>query len=130
VVVPPPQVFPFDVGGFMTYLDYAHSKYQRLTTMIGSATRRTGSCSAFNQLYGEILGVVAFSGAPEQWQALVEEYNALRTQVIITIEPVNRVCQGGGGVVDEETDRLMLDFVDRAQNRMYEMLQQAQAMIQ
>lgn len=130
VVVPPPQVFQFDVGGFMQYLDYAHSKYQQMTFIIGAATKQTGSCRAFNQIYGEILGVVAFTGAPEAWQAMVEEYNALRTQVIITIEPVNRVCQAGGGTVDEETDRQMLDFLDRAQNRMYEMLQQAQSMIQ
>jgi hypothetical protein len=130
VVVPPPQIFQFDVGGFMKYLDSAHLRYQQLTGMIGLATRQTGSCREFIEFYNGVLGLVAFTGAPEPWTSMVEEYNAFRTQVLIGIEPVNQVCKGGGGHVDEETARKMLALLDRAQNRMYEMLQQAKAMTQ
>jgi hypothetical protein len=34
----------------------------------------------------------------------------------------------GGGVVSDAVDRQIVDFFDMAQNRMYEMLQQARAM--
>jgi hypothetical protein len=127
-VVPPPQVFQFDVGGFMKYLDYAHLRYQQLAGMIGLATRKTGSCREFAEFYNGILGIVAFADAPEPWTAMVEEYNTFRAQALSVVEPVNQVCKAGGGSVDDETDRKMLALLDRAQNRMYEMLQQAKTM--
>lgn len=129
-VVPLADVFSFDAGGFMKYLDYAHLKYQMATALVGGATHQSGNCRQANQLYNEMLAIALFTGAPEPWQTMVEEYNTLRTQAFITYDPVHKVCQAGGGTIDEETGRRMIDFFDRAQNRMYEMLQQAKAMTQ
>ena len=87
-------------------------------------------CSWPYQARGDLLGIVAFSGAPEQWHSMVNEYHSLRGQAIRIIEPVHAVCQAGGGVVSGEVAQQIIDFFDMAQNRMYEMLQQAQAMTQ
>ncbi len=128
VVVPPPEVFQFDIGGFVKYLDQAHLRYQQLSGMIGLATRQTGSCQIFFEYYNGVLGLVAFKDAPEPWTAMVTEYNNFRTQVLVVIDPVNQVCKGGGGSVDSDTDRKMLSVLDQAQSRMYQLLQQAKAM--
>jgi hypothetical protein len=132
VSVPPPQVFQFDAGGFMKYLDYAKQKYATLKGFVGGAAKGdyVGSCNLFIQFRGELLGIVAFSGAPEQWQAIVDEYHDFRTQAITVIDPIEQICLTGGGSVDAETDRRILDLLDRAQNRMYQMLQQAKTMTQ
>lgn len=130
VVIPPPQVFSFDPGGFMQYLEYAHGKYQLMTKMVGAATRQPGSCLVFNQYRNEIMAIPNFTGAPEPWTAMVAEYNDLRTQAFITVEPIQALCQGGGGTLAEGEDRKIIDFFDRAQNRMYEMLQQAKTLTQ
>ena len=114
----------------MKYLDYAHAKYQALLAGHGSIAKgeHVGSCVWFDQIRGEILGIVAFSAAPEQWQAMVSEYNSLRTQAIIVIEPINKVCKAGGGTIPTETDQKIIALYDMAQNRMYQMLQQAKSM--
>ncbi len=131
VEVPPPQLFQFDAGGFIKYLDYAHLKYQLYLQGHGGVSKGDyiGSCVWFNQIRGEILGVVAFTNAPPEWQAMVNEYNSLREQAIIAIEPVNAVCARGGGTISAEADHQILALFDHAQNRMYQMLQQAKAMI-
>lgn len=116
----------------MKYLDYAKQKYSTLKGFVGGAAKGdyVGSCNMFIQFRGELLGIVAFSGAPEQWQAMVDEYHNFRTQAIIVIDPIDKLCLGGGGTVDEETGRRIIDLLDRAQNRMYEMLKQAKSMTQ
>ncbi len=128
VVVPPPEVFQFDIGGFIKYLDQAHLRYQQLSGMIGLATRQSGSCREFNEYYNGVLGLVEFKDAPEPWAAMVTEYNNFRTQVLVVIDPVTQVCKGRGGSLDSDTVRKMLSLLDQAQSRMYQMLQQAKAM--
>ena len=114
----------------MKYLDYAHGVYQNLTYGIGLASngRNTGDCSEFVRDRNFALGIVAFSDAPEPWQAMVVEYNSLRSQVITIIDPIDRICRSGGGTLSAETDKQILTLIDNAQNRMYQMLQQAKAM--
>ena len=114
----------------MKYLDYAHTKYQTFLKGHGGAAKGdyTGSCSWFAQIRGEILGIAAFADAPEAWQAMVSEYNSLRGQAIVAMEPINAVCARGGGTISAETDQQILAVFDNAQNRMYQMLQQAKAM--
>jgi hypothetical protein len=61
---------------------------------------------------------------------MVDEYHNFRTQAITVIDPIYKLCLGGGGTVDAETDRRIIDLLNRAQNRMYEMLKQAKSMTQ
>jgi hypothetical protein len=128
--VPPAESFEFTPGGFMKYLDYAHAKYQKILQFVGGASKGdyVGSCTLFDQYRGELLGIVAFTNAPEAWKTMVDEYNSLRTQAIVVIDPIDRVCRGGGGKISEETDRQINGLLDHAQNRMYEMLEQARTM--
>jgi hypothetical protein len=128
--VPPPQVFQFSGDGFRQYLDYAHVKYQAFLAEFGSVAKgdHAGSCNWFFQRRNELLGIVALTGAPEPWTAMVEEYNSFRTQTLAVIEPLNALCGGGGGAIPEGLDRQITDLFDRAQNRMYEMLNQAKTM--
>jgi hypothetical protein len=128
--VPPPQVFQFSGDGFRQYLDYAHVKYQVFLAEFGSVAKgdHSGSCLWFFQRRNELLGIVTFTGAPEPWTAMVEEYNSFRTQTLTVIEPLNALCGGGGGAIPEGLDRQITDLFDRAQNRMYEMLKQAKTM--
>ncbi len=132
VFVPPPQVFQFDVGAFMKYLEFAHKKYQDVLKYVGGAAKGdyVGNCRYFGQFHDDMLGIVAFTNVPDQWKAMVDEYHALRTEAIIATDPINQICHSGGGTVSDETDRHATSVLDRAQNRMYEMLQQAKAMIQ
>ncbi len=115
----------------MKYLDYAHTKYQAFLKGHGGAAKGdyVGSCAWFNQIRGEVLGIVSFTDAPEAWQTMVSEYNSLREQAIVAMEPINAVCARGGGTISAETDQQIISFFDHAQNRMYQMLQQAKAMI-
>ena len=114
----------------MKYLDYAHSAYQGITGAVGYASdgRHVGNCEWFFRARNTVLGIVAFNNAPEPWQEMVTEYNSLRAQAITTIDPINKVCRGGGGTISDETDKQILAVFDNAQNRMYQMLQQAKAM--
>jgi hypothetical protein len=130
VSVPPAESFEFTPGGFTKYLDYAHAKYQKLLQFVGGASKGDyiGSCTLFEQYRGEMLGIVAFTNAPEAWKAMVDEYNSLRTQAIVVIEPINQICHSGGGTLSEEIDRQINSLLDHAQNRMYEMLKQAKSM--
>ncbi len=59
---------------------------------------------------------------------MVTEYNNFRTQVLVVIDPVTQVCKGEGGSVDSDAVRKMLTLLDQAQNRMYQILQQAKEM--
>ncbi len=111
----------------MKYLDYAHQAYG---VSVSTDTRRPNDCINFYRLRNNILGVVAFENAPEPWQAMVAEYNSLRTQVLIGIDPIYKICQGGGGTLPLETAKQINATCDNAQNRMYQMLQQAKTMIQ
>ena len=115
----------------MKYLDYAKQKYDLLKGFVGGAAKGdyVGGCNMFIQFRGELLGIAAFSDVPEQWRVMVDEYHSFRTQAITVIDPIYQICLNGG-TVDEETDRKIIDLLDRAQNRMYEMLQQAKAMTQ
>jgi hypothetical protein len=128
--VPPPEVFQFSGDGFRKYLDYAHQKYQNFLDEFGSIAKgdHLGYCNMFFLRRNDILGIVAFTGAPDPWTAMVDEFNAFRTEALVAIEPINVVCQGGGGRVPEDVDRHIIDVFDRAQNRMYQMLQAAKTM--
>jgi hypothetical protein len=130
--VPPPLVFEFTPGGFMQYLDYAHKRYQMMLEYVGGAFKGDyiGSCNLFNIRRNDLMSIVAFTNVPEEWRAMVDDYHSLRTQAFIVTDPIHQLCQGGGGTVSEETARAISDLLDRAQNRMYEMLQQARAMTQ
>lgn len=132
VEVPPPQVFQFDVGGFMQYLEFAHEKYQRMLEYVGGAIKGdyVGSCNMFIMKRDELMAIAAFTDVPEQWKAMVDEYHSLRTQAFVATDPIHQLCKGRGGTISEETARTFTSLLDRAQNRMYEMLQQAQAMTQ
>jgi hypothetical protein len=125
VEIPPPQVFQFDGGGFIKYLEYAHQAFRISIPTDGAR----GDCGNMNRIRNNMLSVAAFENAPEPWQAMVAEYNGWRTKVLAGVDPVYKVCQGGGGTLPLETAQQINALSDKAQNRMYEMLQQAKAMI-
>lgn len=89
-----------------------------------------GTCNMFNIRRNDLMSIVAFTNVPEQWKAMVDEYHDLRTQAFVVTDPIHQLCQGGGGAISEETARAISSLLDRAQNRMYEMLQQAASLTQ
>jgi hypothetical protein len=129
-VVPPPQVLQFNSNDFKKSLDYAHTTYQLFLANFGSVAKgnHTGSCSWLFQRQGAMMSLVAFTGAPEPWTAMVDEYNASRTQVLTAIEPLMNLCRGGGGTIPEGLDREIIDLFERLQNRMYEILKVTETM--
>ena len=127
VQVPGPQIEPFDAGGFIDYLNRAHTSFQTFLSGFGNLVAHgiTGSCQWYNQVRNDWLGMIGFSDVPEAWQSPYSEYRSLINGAFQVTEPIHSICQAGGGSIDDATDRQIIDFFDAGQNRLYQMIQEA-----
>ncbi len=75
-----------------------------------------------------MLGAFAYSDVPPAWQPLYVEYIRLLDGTVHVSMPVFTVCEAGGGTVDEETDQRMLSYSQAAELRLFEMMQEAEAL--
>jgi hypothetical protein len=130
-IIPAPVIRPFNPDLFIRTIDNAHAyfiKYLEYHGKVSSGNISVGSCFKFYNIRSDWTSLLVFSDVPEAWAPLHTEYRALRDQVFIVTDPINQICGGGRGSISPETDRQILDFLDRGQNRLYEIGQQARAM--
>jgi len=100
-----------------------------MTQVVGvAATSGTGSCHSFNIFSGPWTNLHGFSDVPDVWWALYYEYRVLLQQAYTVTEPIRTVCNSGGGAISPEASQAMTDFFDPAQNRLYVMIGEAQAL--
>lgn len=129
--IPAAVVQPFSPDLFIETLDKAHAyfiKYLSYHGKVSSGNISVGSCYKFFNIRSEWASLFVFSDVPEAWAPLHTEYRALRDQVFVVTDPINQICGAGRGSIGPETDRQILDFLDSAQNRLYEIGQQARAL--
>ncbi len=122
---------PFDIGVFIDRVNYAHTKFQDFQTYFGYilSTGRTGECQVYLRFRGEWLALHHFTDVPEAWLSLYSEYNALVDRAFVVTEPLFSICSAGSGTLPDETDRQIIDFFAAAQDRLYHIGKEAEAMI-
>ncbi len=120
----------FDIQAFIDILFDAHKSLQGSLYVIGPAVKgdHVGNCLAFNGHREKWIHYPIFVGAPEPWQSMHSEYRSLIEGAVQVTMPIYYVCSQGGGNVSEEDDRKIVVYLDMAQNRIYQLLKQAQAM--
>lgn len=130
-MIPAPFTKPFSPDLFIQMLDNGHAAFIKFLAYHGkvsSGNISIGSCYKFFNIRDEWKNLLVLSDVPEAWAALYTEYSALRNQVFVVTDPINQICGAGRGTLSAETDQQILNFLDSAQNRLYQLSQQAQAM--
>jgi len=122
------RVEPFNADAFVERLRNTHFDFQMFGAHVGFATRGMGECRVAFYYWDIVVHAPAYANVPEAWLSLTSEYIALMDRAVEIMRPIIHVCQAGGGTIDEETDRQILTFFDQAQNRLYQMTQEAAAM--
>jgi hypothetical protein len=74
------------------------------------------------------MGMIAFSDVPAQWQPLYSEYRSLIAGAFEVTQPIYNVCSAGGGAIDDTTDQQIINFFDAGQNRLYQLIRQANSL--
>lgn len=87
-----------------------------------------GNCSTVFFHYDGWALLPAFVNVPDNWSALTAEYIAWLDRAHEVMLPLYELCQGGGGTLSDDNDRILADFLDEAQNGLYELMLAADAM--
>jgi hypothetical protein len=121
---------PFDVDSFIKSLREAHVEVQSFkdyfARIIGSG--ETGDCLIVRNRRANWYGAFAYADVPPAWQALYFEYIHLLDGAINVTMPLGKLCETGGGTLDDPTDQQILSYVEFAQQRLYEMTLEADAL--
>lgn len=129
--IPAPPINPFSPDLFISTLDKGHAyfiKFLQYHGKVSSGNIAIGSCYKFFNIRSEWASLSLFTAVPEAWAPLYTEYQAIREQVFVVTDPISQICGAGRGSISAETDQQILSFLDNAQNRFYELGQQARAM--
>lgn len=86
-----------------------------------------GSCLEFNAYRERWINSPNYFGMSEPWLSLHSEYRSLLAGAVAVTVPIHNVCGEGGGDVSPEDDVKIVNYLDMAQNRMYQLLLQAKA---
>lgn len=126
-VLDPPR--PFDPGELYDNLKRVHDSYQAFLGYFGQivSSGAMGDCNTFRRYWNLWLGLSVFTDVPDTWSSMYAEYRSLVDGTFQVMMPLNNICQGGGGTIDDETDRRIIDYLDMAQNRAYELIRQIEA---
>jgi hypothetical protein len=124
------QASPFDIKEFKQTLYETHRGLQGSLDAIGPAVKgvRQGSCVEFNSYWDRWRNTRTYFGMLEPWLSIHNEYVSLVNGAVYVTEPIHAVCQTGGGIVSEEDDRKIVEYLDMAQNRIYQLRQQVESM--
>jgi len=87
-----------------------------------------GTCNWVYQHYGSVVATPGFADVPEMWLGLYSEYISWLDRAIEALAPLYNLCRSGGGTMAEESVRQISGFIDEAQNRLYQLWQEANAM--
>ena len=126
---PPPQVQSFDPAVFIDCVNRAHGHFQKFLAGFNLLVEHkiTGSCRWLDGRRREWGELFWFSEVPAAWKPLHDEYQSLIEQAFEVTASIYSLCQGTGGTVDEATDRRIIEFFDRAQNRLHQIALEAEA---
>lgn len=89
---------------------------------------RPGNCGAYGRFMQDVKNLPGFVNVPDNWFPLYFEYRSLLSQTPAVTAEIATVCNAGGGDVSAQTDLAVVDFVDRTQQRLYQMIAEAQSM--
>ncbi len=123
------QAFPFKRTEFIYQLGVIHRSFQGALESIGHVIKgeHTGSCLQFNGYRDAWLNAPTYFGMDEPWITIQNNYVETIYSAIQATEPIHTLCMGGGGVLGEEQDQQIVQGLDAAQNRMYQLILQAKA---
>ena len=96
---------------------------------IGPAVKgdHVGNCLLFNGSREKWVNAPNFFGMSEPWLSMHNEYRSLLAGAVEVTVPIHNICGQGGGNVSPEDDVKIVNYLDMAQNRMYQLIQQAKA---
>ena len=133
---PPAHVYldrttlPFKVNDFSKSLEEAHSSFQLFANTMQQIVNDgvTGNCSSYQRSRSDWLGLPAYADVPPAWHSIYLDYVTLLDDAVAITAPINQVCAAGGGTVDSDTDRKIVEFFTTNQNHFYELIQAANAL--
>lgn len=88
----------------------------------------SANCTALLGDFGQYSSATNFSNVPDPWAPLHAEYRAAIQEATTGAQPVEVICNGGGGFIPHEVYLSILAQIDEAQNRIFAVQKQAQAM--
>jgi hypothetical protein len=116
----------FNMEGFRDNVRVAHSSVQGLIAYLSRVLSSgfDGRCQHFFDYRNRWLSLPAYPNIPTSLAGAHAEYRAAINDALSAVNPVYQTCSGGGGRIDTEVFKTMLDAMDTAQNRLYQVRKQ------
>ena len=89
----------------------------------------TGDCSYFRGLWIDtVVGQVAFTEVPSDWYGVYYEYRVIVNDIVLAVQPLQQICDSGGGTITAEQDQAIIAVLENATARAADLNRRVQAM--
>ena len=103
---------------------------QGLVSELGKmiSAHRGGDCMRVLAYHETWINFPLYSNPPASLEGAHAEYRAAIDDAVVAVDPVYKICYGGGGTIDVVTLKQLLDRVDADQNRLNQVRKQVEGL--
>jgi len=89
----------------------------------------TGDCGFFRGIWIDtVVGQVAFTDVPTEWYGVYYEYRVIVNDIVLAVQPLQQICDSGGGTITAEQDQAIIVALENATARAADLNRRVQAM--
>lgn len=93
------------------------------------ANGTTGDCGRFRALWIDtVVGQVAFTEVPADWYGVYYEYRVIVNDIVLAVQPLQPICDSGGGTITPEQDQALIAGLESATARATDLNRRVQSM--